>query len=204
MSSDRWGQEVPTLFEESARVQHGQLAGSSSDMCEHSASDRGGQEVPTLLEQSVRQSACVSSGRGGQEVPTLFEESAWVQCSQLAVCIFSFRPWGVGGEEVPTLFEGSVKQSTCMSSGCGGQEAPTLFEESAWVQCSQPACVYLQLQTVGVRKSRPFLKNQQDSQFACRQTVGVRKSRPFLKNQHAFNTVSLQVPLQPQTVLTLV
>ena len=76
---------------------------------------------------------------------------------------------------------------------------PRLFE-SAWVQCSQPACVYLQLQTVGVRKSRPFLKNQRDSQFACRQTVGVRKSRPFLKNQHAFNTVSLQVPLQPQTV----
>ena len=139
------GQEVPTLFEESARVQHGQLAGSSSDMCEHSASDRGGQEVPTL-------------------------------------------------------FEGSVKQSTCMSSGCGGQEVPTLFEESAWVQCSQPACVYLQLQNVGVRKSRPFLKNQRDSQFACRQTVGVRKSRPFLKNQHAFNTVRLQVPLQPQTV----
>ena len=139
------GQEVPTLFEESACVQHGQLAGSSSDMCEHSASDRGGQEVPTLFEQSVRQSACVSSGRGGQEVPTLFEESAWVQCSQLGVCIFSFRPWGV-------------------------------------------------------RKSRPFLKNQRDSQFACRQTVGVRKSRPFLKNQHAFNTVSLQVPLQPQTV----
>ena len=138
-------QEVPTLFEESACVQHGQLAGSSSDMCEHSASDRGGQEVPTL-------------------------------------------------------FEGSVKQSTCMSSDCGGQEVPTLFEESAWVQCSQPACVYLQLQTVGVRKSRPFLKNQRDSQFACRQTVGVRKSRPFLKNQHAFNTVSLQVSLQPQTV----
>ena len=132
------GQEVPTLFEESACVQHGQLADSSSDMCEHSASDRGGQEVPTL-------------------------------------------------------FEGSVKQSTCMSSGCGVQEVPT-------VQCSQPACVYLQLQTVGVRKSRPFLKNQRDSQFACRQTVGVRKSRPFLKNQHAFSTVRLQVPLQPQAV----
>ena len=77
---------------------------------------------------------------------------------------------------------------------------PMLFEGSAWVQCSQHACVYLQLQTVGVRKSRPFLKNQRDSQFACRQTVGVRKSRLFLKNQHAFNTVSLQVPLQPQTV----
>ena len=139
------GQEVLTLFEEPACVQHSQLAGSSSDMCEHSASDRGGQEVPTLFEESVRQSACVSSG-------------------------------------------------------CGGQEVPTLFEDSARVQCSQPACVYLQLQTVGVRKSRPFLKNQRDSQFACRQTVGVRKSRPFLKNQHAFNTVSLQVPLQPQTV----
>ena len=139
------GQEVPTLFEESACVQHGQLADSSSNMCEHSASDRGGQEVPTL-------------------------------------------------------FEGSVEQSTCMSSGCGGQEVPTLSEESAWVQCSQPACVYLQLQTVGVRKSRPCLKNQRDSQFACRQTVGVRKSRPFLKNQHAFSTVSLQVPLQPQAV----
>ena len=38
----------------------------------------------------------------------------------------------------------------------GGQEVPTLFEESAWVQCSQLACVYLQLQTVGVRKSDPF------------------------------------------------
>ena len=61
----------------------------------------------------------------------------------------------------------------CVSSASdhGGQEVPTLF-----------------------------YKNQRDSQFACRQTVGVRKSRPFLKNQHAFNTVSLQVPLQPQTV----
>ena len=46
MSSDRWGQEVPTLFEESACVQHGQLAGSSSDMCEHSASDGGGSGSP--------------------------------------------------------------------------------------------------------------------------------------------------------------
>ena len=117
-----------------------------------------------------------------------------------SACCVHLQLQTVGGQEVPTLFEGSVKQSTCMSSGCGGQEAPTLFEESAGVQCSQPACVYLQLQTVGVRKSRPFLKNHQDSQFACRQTVGVRKSRPFLKNQHAFNTVSLQVPLQPQTV----
>ena len=70
MSSDRWGQEVPTLFEESACVQHGQLASSFSDMCEHSASDRGGQEVPTLFEESVRQSVCASSGRGGQEVPS--------------------------------------------------------------------------------------------------------------------------------------
>ena len=65
------GQEVPTLFEESACVQHGQLAGSSSDMCEHSASDRGGQEVPTLFEESVKQSTCMSSSCGGQEVFSL-------------------------------------------------------------------------------------------------------------------------------------
>ena len=110
------GQEVPTLFAEPACVQHSQLAGSSSDMCEHSASDRGGvrKSRPFLKDQLNSQLAC--------------------------------------------------------------------------------------LQAVGVRKSRPCLKNQRDSQFACRQTVGVRKSRPFLKNQHAFSTVSLQVPLQPQAV----
>ena len=58
-----------------------------------------------------------------------------------------------GGQDVPTLFEESVRQSACVSSGRGGQEVPTLFEESAFVQCSQLACVDLQLQTVGVRKS---------------------------------------------------
>ena len=61
----------------------------------HSASDREGQEVLTLFEESVRQPVCMPSDRGGQEVPTLVEESACVQHSQLAVCILSFRPWGV-------------------------------------------------------------------------------------------------------------
>ena len=87
-----WGQEVPTLFEESACVQHGQLAGSSSDMCERSASDRGGQEVPTLFEvKSVRKTVSLhlvflknQTVRRRQEVPTLLEESACVQHSQLA------------------------------------------------------------------------------------------------------------------------
>ena len=68
---------------------------------------------------------------------------------------------------------GSV-QPACMcvspASDRGGQEVPTYFEESA----RQSACMS--------------------------SDRGVRKSRPFLKNQHAFNTVSLQVPLQPQTV----
>ena len=113
------GQEVPTLFEESACVQHGQLAGSSSDMCEHSASDRGGQEVPTLFEGSVKQSTCMSSGCGCQEVPTLFEESAWVQCSQPA-CVY-------------------LQLQTGMSSDRRRQEVPTLLEESACVQHSQLA-----------------------------------------------------------------
>ena len=100
MSSDRWGQEVPILFEESACVQHGQLASSSSDMCEHSASDRGGQEVPTLFEQSVRQSACVSSRRGGQEVPTLFEESDGFSAVSL-LCASSASDRGGSGSPDP-------------------------------------------------------------------------------------------------------
>ena len=142
-------------------------------MCEHSASDRGGQEVPTLFEESVRQSACVSSGRGGQEVPTLFEESAWVQCSQLAVCIFSFRPWGVRKSR-PFL---------------KNQHVFSMVSLQAHLQ----TCVNIQLQTGGVRKSRPFLKDQLNSQLACLQAVGVRKSRPFLKNQHGFSAASLHV-----------
>ena len=131
----------------------------------------------------------MSSGRRGQEVPTLFEESAWVQCSQLA-CVH-LRLQTVGGREVLTLFDESV----CMSSASdrGGQEVPTLLEESACVQHSQPACVHLQIQTGGVRKSRPFLKNQLDSQLARLQAVGVRKSRPFLKNQDGFSAVGLHV-----------
>ena len=113
------GQEVPTLFEESACVQHGQLAGSSSDMCEHSASDRGGQEVPTLFEESVKQSTCMSSSCGGQEVPTLFEESA-----RQSVCMSSDRR----RQEVPTLLEESafVQHSqlagASSASACEGHE----------------------------------------------------------------------------------
>ena len=106
-----------------------------------------------------------------------------------------------------------------MSSDRWGQEVPTLFEESACVQHGQLAGVNIQLQTGRVRKSRPFLKNQLDSQLACLQAVGVRKSRPFLKTQHGFSAVCLPVcistlleesacvqhsqlagvPLQPQT-----
>ena len=76
-ASDRGGQEVPTLFEESARLQ-------PACMCVSPASDRGGQEVPTLFEESARQSVCMLSDRRRQEVPTLLEESARVQHSQLA------------------------------------------------------------------------------------------------------------------------
>ena len=36
-----------------------------------------------------------------------------------------------------------------------------------------------------------LLNNQLDSQLACLQAVGVRKSRPFLKNQLGFSAVSM-------------
>ena len=96
---------------------------------------------------------------------------------------------------------GSVQSACCVHlqlQTVGGQEVPTLFEESACVQHGQLAahlqtCVNIQLQTGGVRKSRPFLKDQLNSQLACLQAVGVRKSRPFLKNQHGFSAASMHV-----------
>ena len=47
------------------------------------------------------------------------------------------------------------------------------------LQAHLQTCVNIQLQT----GARPFLNNQLDSQLACLQAVGVRKSRPFLKNR---------------------
>ena len=173
----------------------------------------------------------MSSGRGGQEVPTLFEESAWVQCSQHAVCIFSFRPWGVRKSR-PFLKNQHVFSMVSLQAHL--QTCVNIQLQTGGVRKSRPFLnnqlnsQLARLQAVGVRKSRPFLKNQHGfsaatsmcvspasdrggqevptlfeesarQSVACRQTVGVRKSRPF-KNQHAFNTVSLQVPLQPQTV----
>ena len=58
------------------------------------------------------------------------------------------------------------------------------------LQAHLQTCVNIQLQTGGVRKSRPFLNNQLNSQLARLQAVGVRKSRPFLKNQHGFSAAT--------------
>ena len=49
----------------------------------------------------------------------------------------------------------SENRSDCMFSDCWGQEVPTLFEKSACVHRRQLADVHVQLQAVGVRKSRP-------------------------------------------------
>ena len=148
--------------------------------------------------------ASSASDRVGQEVPTLFEESACVQHGQLAgsssdMCEHSASDRG--GQEVPTLFEGSVKQSTRMSSGCGGQEVPTLFEESAFVQHSQPASVHPQIQTRGVRKSRPLFE-ESARQSVCMSSDRRRQEVPTLLEESTCvqHSQLAGVPLQPQTV----
>ena len=80
---------------------------------------------------------------------------------QLQTCVNIQLQTG-GGQEVPTLFEESVRQSACVSSVRGGQEVQCSQLAYVHLQCAaESACtVHLQVQTVGVRKSRPFLKNQ--------------------------------------------
>ena len=59
------------FFEESACVQHGQLAGSSSlQVFKHMFSTVSLQIC--LYSVLMRQSVCMSSDRWGQEVPTIF------------------------------------------------------------------------------------------------------------------------------------
>ena len=94
------------------------------------------------------------------------------------------------------LYSVLIRQSVCMSSDRWGQEVPTFLKNQhvfsmVSLQAHLQTCVNIQLQTGGVRKSRPFLNNQLDSQLACLQAVGVRKSRPLLKNQHGFSAVSM-------------
>ena len=171
MSSDRWGQEVPTLFEESACVQHGQLAGSSSDMCEHSASDRGGQEVPTFLNNQLdSQLACLQAVGVRKSRPFLKNQHGFSAVSMLCASSASDR---------------GVRKSRPFLKN---QHVFSMVSLQAHLQ----TCVNIQLQTGGVRKSRPFLNNQLNSQLARLQAVGVGKSRPFLKNQHGFSAATLQ------------
>ena len=173
--ADRGGQEVPTLFEESVR----------QSVC--MSSDRGRQEVPTLLEESacVQHSQLAGVPLQPKTVRVMKSEpflknrldsqfaglQARVQHSRFAnvylqrheelIRLVRLQTVGVRKSR-PFLKNLQVhfEESVCMSSARGGQEVPTLFEESECVQHSQPACVHLQIQTVGVRKSRPFLKNQ--------------------------------------------
>ena len=65
-SSDRWGQEVPTLLKNQHVFSIVSLQVQLQTCVNIQLQTRGGQEVPTLFGESVRQSACVSSGRGGQ------------------------------------------------------------------------------------------------------------------------------------------